>query len=681
LERAWNEGYREPQAACALGMALGELYRGALSELDRISDPDLRQARRDEIDRELRQPALDALRRGSAGDAVEGALITGLIAYYEGDLERALARAREAFAGAPGVYEAKLLEGRVLVARAAELREAEAWDSVPAVLDAARDCFAEASATARSSAPICIAEAERSIEAMIAAGRVGSPMAPVFEDGLAACGRAEAIHPGSLDALLVEAELHRTWAQLHLPKSPRVSFVEIDEAVRLAEAAVDSFPESARARRALGSILTVAATYEYRAGRDPRGTIDRGAACYQWLVEGRGAPWQSLINLAVLYSTRAQYEARLDLDASRSFELAAECCERAAERSRDRRVQYSALHNLGGVLEARATFERYWERDSGPWVDGAVDAFSRALHLAPGRYETLNGLGNAYLARARQERGRGEDPRESLDEAVEVYGRAIESFPRTAFARKNLADALIERGQYESLVGIDPRPTWERAREALGAALDHDSTYLKARISLGRLAILMARDDLRRGRDPSAAISAARSALGRALEQSPNHVLGRHYMAQIEVVAARAAMVAGATPEESLRRAEAIYRRLSEERPGDADARLGLADVGRFRAVRAVETGADPAAFLEAATSRVEEALQLWPGWDDAELVKAHLLLLESHSSSSARDPTDLAGEALELLTPLAPHEAGPEDDRLRLIAEAEALLVGGDVP
>src|SRR5262249_13348795 len=133
----------------ALGETMGALYQRALQQAARMSK-EQREARREEAKRSLRDPALHYLRR-SEGAAVEvRAFGEALIAYYEGHLDAALARAREAQTQAPWSFDALELEGEIHIAAGLEQEEHGGYDEAMRRYDLAGRAFAAAQSLARS---------------------------------------------------------------------------------------------------------------------------------------------------------------------------------------------------------------------------------------------------------------------------------------------------------------------------------------------------------------------------------------------------------------------------------------------------------------------------------------------------------------------------------------------------
>ncbi len=99
LEAAWQEGYRTPEVAEALGLALLQVHRQKIEEAHQEPDPKRRAALPDKIHRAFRDPALAYLAQATGGapweQAYRQALVLGSLERTEeaiAELDRALAQ-------------------------------------------------------------------------------------------------------------------------------------------------------------------------------------------------------------------------------------------------------------------------------------------------------------------------------------------------------------------------------------------------------------------------------------------------------------------------------------------------------------------------------------------------------------------------------------------------------------
>lgn len=124
LESAWHSGYRSPDAACALGLALVRLYNDEKKEVDTIRSRELRETKHRQLLAEYRDPALMYLHEGAGASHVPREYVEGLIAYLENRYDECLEKCSAAMTRVPWFYQAKILEGDVYLSRGNQKRDA-----------------------------------------------------------------------------------------------------------------------------------------------------------------------------------------------------------------------------------------------------------------------------------------------------------------------------------------------------------------------------------------------------------------------------------------------------------------------------------------------------------------------------------------------------------------------------
>src|SRR5262249_36129442 len=83
LELAWKAGYREREVSYALGLTMGSLYQQGLEAADRIGDKKTREARKQELQTQYRDPALRYLEQSRGMDMESPEYVEALMAFYE----------------------------------------------------------------------------------------------------------------------------------------------------------------------------------------------------------------------------------------------------------------------------------------------------------------------------------------------------------------------------------------------------------------------------------------------------------------------------------------------------------------------------------------------------------------------------------------------------------------------
>jgi serine/threonine-protein kinase len=195
LELAIERGYSGPGVSYALGMVLGRLYQRELDLARRLENEELRNARIAEIEDELRNPALTHLRSGS-GSSVEGTgYAEALIAFYDGKLDEALNATRQAFAEEDWLYEAKRLEGDILLEMGAGSALHGDSESALALLDEAGRAYAVSTEIARSDPSVHEGECSRWTQILEIRRRRGAPVVDAFNNAVSACDRSLFIDP------------------------------------------------------------------------------------------------------------------------------------------------------------------------------------------------------------------------------------------------------------------------------------------------------------------------------------------------------------------------------------------------------------------------------------------------------------------------------------------------------
>jgi len=483
LQRAVNEGYSSPGVSYALGLVLGRLYQRELRLARRIENEDLRGLRIQEIERELRAPALAHLRSGSGTPTDAPAYAEALIAFYEGHLDEALTETRQAFIAEEWLYEAKRLEGDILLERGAEgaLRgeHSQALDD----LEDAGEAFAVAADIARSDPSIHEGECRRWILTLEITSRRGTPVQSAFDAAVEACARALLIDPELADIHERLSHLYWRWADLVNDRGGEPGpFLEMS--VAAADRAIEIDPESAAAFSTRGGALTVAALDALARGEDPRPTLEDAVA---------------------------SFESAIAIDPGSVL----------------------AHDGLGYAWERLARYEMSVGLDPRPSLDRAIAGFGRAIVLEPAYANAYNNSGIAMWRRALYEMRTNEDPEPGLDEAVASFDAAISRNPDYAYAFANRGLAGRYHALYRLESGGDPTPFLDLARSDLDHALDLNPQVFWAYPEKVAVEILAARWAMRKGNTPQANFMAAAIAAENALAANPQNAVAYQSAAEV----------------------------------------------------------------------------------------------------------------------------------------------------
>jgi serine/threonine-protein kinase len=562
LELAIDKGYTGPGVSFALGMVLGRLYQRELDIARRIENVELRTARIEEIERELRDPALSHLRSGS-GSSFEGTgYAEALIAFYDRHLDQALLATREAFDKEDWLYEAKRLEGDILLEMGAGQAFRGDGEGALALLDEAGGAYALAAEIARSDPSVHEGECNRWTQILEIRRRRGAPVVEAFDRAVAACDRSLIIDPGRASAHERLSHLYWRWADLVNDRGGDPGpFLE--QSIAAANRAIELDPESTAAFFTRGGALTVAALRELRRGDDPRATLEEAIA---------------------------SFEAAIAIDPGAVL----------------------AHDDLGYAWERLARYEMDNGIDPRPSLDRAVDAFQRAIALNPAYANAYNNSGIALWRRAIYEMRTGTDPSGTLEEAVQSFDAAIERNPEYAYAFANRGLAGRRLAAHTLAAGEDPTRFVERSRADLAHALSLNPQIFWAYPELSAVELVAVRWTLQIGESPSTFLDAAASAVEKALVANPQNARAYQSMAEVYRWRAEWRRREGRSVSAEIVEGQRLIEEALARNPGLANAMVTQSALKTIQAEGEADARSRAALAAEASTS-LSRALQVNP--------------------------------------------------------------------
>ncbi|MCG6948527.1 MAG: protein kinase [Acidobacteria bacterium] len=488
LELAIDRGYSGPGVSYALGMVLGRLYQRELGLARRLENENLRTARIREIEQQLRDPALTYLRSGS-GSSIEGTgYAEALIAFFDGDLDGALEATRQAFAEEAWLYEAKRLEGDILLEMGAGRALHGDADGALEMLEEAGGAYALAANIARSDPSVYEGECGRWTQIMELQRRRGEEVLEPFNSAVAACDRSLAIDPERASVHERLSHLYWRWADLVNDRGGD-SGPFLDQAIAAADRAIGLDPESVPAFFTRGGALTVTALGEMARGEDPRPTLNDAVS---------------------------SFESAIAIDPG--FVLAHD--------------------DLGYAWELLGRYQMGIGTDPRPSLERAVEAFERANDLNPAYANAYNNRGIALWRTGIYELRTGANPTGTFSGAVAAFDSAIERNPDYAYAWANRGLAGRWLARYELAIGNDPSATLDRARTDLQRALELNPQIFWAYPELTAVELAAALWAMQMNESPVRYLDAAEAAASKALVANPRNATA--YQSAAEVARCRA---------------------------------------------------------------------------------------------------------------------------------------------
>jgi len=562
LELAIDRGYSGPGASYALGMVLGRLYQRELDLARRIENEDLRTTRIAEIEHDLRDPALAHLRSGS-DSSVEGAgYAEALIEFYGGSLGEALAATRQAYANEEWLYEAKRLEGDILLEMGAERVLGGDADGALSLLDQAGGAYALAAEIARSDPSVHEGECGRWTQILEIRSRRGAPVLEAFDRAVEACDRSLSIDPNRASVHERLSHLYWRWADLVNDRGGDPDpFLE--ESIAAADRAIELDPESVEAFFTKGGALIVTGLGELARGEDPQSTLEAA-------VES--------------------FEAAIAIDPGAVL----------------------AHDELGYAWERLARYQMGVGIDPRPALDRAVGAFGRAIDLNPSYANAYNNSGIALWRRAIYEMRTGADPRATLEEAVAAFDAAIERNPEYAYAYANRGLAGRTLAGYVIASGEDPTETVSRARFDHERALSLNPQIFWAYPVQSAVELIAAEWALKLGESPRPHLEAAAESADKGLIANPQNAVAYQSAAEVQRWRAEWRLSQGRSVRAELIEGQRLIEEALARNPGLAAAMVTESTLKTIQA----ETEQDPrsrAALAAEASAGLRRALEVNP--------------------------------------------------------------------
>ncbi len=599
LERAWQAGYRTPEVSYALGLAFGQQFQRALADTPHTADKELDAARRAELERRFRDPALAHL-KNAVGLAIEAPeYVEGLIALHERRYPIALDKARAAQAQVPWMYEAHTLEGDIHLTIAKEQWAKGEPDDALTEVDRAGLAYRTASQMAHSSASALAGDCRRFLlQAEILGDRDRSP-AEAVKGALAACGAALQASPDDTALYADEVDGYLELARFDSGHNgdPRPAW---SEAARIADEALHIDATDVRALLAVGTVEKSRANYELEHGEDPRPRLER----------------------AITYAREAE---RRD---PRSFDALGLECDAWTERG-----DWEGSHGV----DPRAAY------------DTAAETGLKALALSARGFKGYNSVGLAYLSRGMWELNDGLDPQPALALATRTYDKVVEVSPKVDYGYSNLCATWQTLGEYQIKRGVDPTAALARAVSTCEKAIVIDPNYAGTYLNLGCAHFDVAVWQRDQNVDPSVELELARGQMRRSLEVDHAYEFAFRYLGEVELLAARWATDHAGAPAAGFELARSSFERALAINDKNAETLRELAELHRWRAAFKATHHQSIDADVRAGLQRAAEALKVNPRLGAAALQAGalHLTVARAATGPARRDAITRAKEAL----------------------------------
>lgn len=575
LESAWKDGYRQPEVSYTLGLVLGAQYEAELDSADRIPDAGQREAKKKELERTLKQPAVSYLRQSTGASLDASDYGEARIAYYDRRYDEALSRSERALRQVPWLYEARKVQADVFYRRGGAERDSGHYDR-------AAELFARADESYRQA----IREAESDPELYLALAR----------NWLAALSMN--IYSGQGD--------------------PSSSFDRIIDACKGASAADPRNPEAPAGTSQAYSGLAV---YLQDHGRDPmpdiRNAIDFATRAVA--IDDRSVI--ALSSAALAYSQSGLLESSRGEDPRKSLNTSIAWFRKAAEIKADD----SIYTDEGDTYRVLAEYEMDHGGNPIPSLTQAISCFQAATRINPRNGNCYNNLGVANDLKGSYEATQGMDPVASWTAAIQYYRKAVELSPGLLYGYSNQAIPYLWLAAYRLDKGADPSGDLQNAEDLLKKAIAANPNHANFHANLAAVYGTRARYLASRSQDPSQVIAMAMQALDTAVKISPDDYSFRLSQAQIELQEAEYRQSRKQPAVGNLRRARESLDQAFRMTRDDADCYLAEAT---WCALEASAAG-NGATIIQRGLRAVDRAVALAGPSQEATTLKQRLLALQ----------------------------------------------------
>ncbi|XXF75375.1 protein kinase [Myxococcaceae bacterium GXIMD 01537] len=677
LESAWAQGFREPRVAWALAVVMGRLYQEQLLETERLRDATRREARRREVERDYRDPALAYLRQAEGAEVPSpSAYVSALLAFYEGRHEDALARLESVGTELPWFYEAPLLRGDILLARGGHRWNQGDRPGALADFAASGTAYATAASTAESAPAVHHALARLELAGLRMELYGAGDVLPHFQRGVEAATRALIAAPDHVPSLVVAASLHRRLAEQRTLKEGEVVPL-LEKAVGFARSAVALAPEHVSARLELGLALRQWGRYRQLHGEDPREQLRAAIEAFEAIPPDK-RDYIFHADLGLTFKVWADYEddsggdslphrqraidayrAAIALDeklADAWVNLGAAYLKRAGHaraadaegdltQARDALERALAINpqNIAPLFQGADVYEQLARRHRNrgqpylPDLERALALYRRGLAINPRLPALHNGLGAALLWRAEQVADDGEDPAALLDEARAAFEQARAAAPQQAFAYNNLGEESVLRASILRARGVAPGPGLREALASYQRALEVLPRNAELWANIAKAHHLQAIWELEHAGDPRAELARADEALERARALNANNPNVWRYSGETRAVRARWLARQGQARDGDFEEAARAFDRAIELGPERMEYRVAAGHLQREWALWRGGSGGDAAPPLERGLALADELLKVRPRWAPAERLRAGILDARTQEGKAAR--------------------------------------------
>lgn len=586
LESAWKQGYRTPDAALALGLVFGKLYQREILKIERSALAEEKTAARERIEKLYRVPALLYLKEAQGQKIESNEYVKGLIAFYEKKYDSAMQSATLAFRQIPWLYEAKILEGDIRMARGNE-------SLIRGDTPRAKDSFHKAE------------------EAYRFAAGIGQSDVRTYQGSCSAWNNLYYI-----DYITRSAEMPALLLQ----------------ATQSCSQALQADPDSGDVYSQIARTLYFSAAFQTSKGQDASSTIEKSLNFAQQAIGLNPKDASAFLILGIDYWEKGKMEMVQGKDPHASLQHSIDA---SREAIRIDPKSLSSYNTLGLAYMELSNYEMGFGKDPSRLLKEAIHAFGKAIELNPSFVNATSNLGLCYYLLGRYEMDHGNDPSQAMEQAIAALSKGKEMSPNFPFNRRWLLTVYSDLGEYHYWRGEDSEKEFMQAEQNFEAGLKLNNTEESFYDALSTVYLTRAAAALDRKQSPDAALEKARSLIKTALSINPISDWNYGDLARASLIEAQWRILTRRDPSPALDEAKHELEKALHINAQSASSYQWMAESYFWRAQWALDRGHSPVEFVRQGLSLLDQSEQLDPSNAEPHALRARFFLL------SARDSKD----------------------------------------
>lgn len=577
LEQAWASGYQTPEVAYELGLAMGELYLKESEIANRIDNKELREARKKEIEKIFREPAVKFLQQAEKNRDKSQDYIVALISFYEKKYQKALTILQTALKktqeGTPWLYEANLLEGNIFLAILGENPNyKEAMEIFPRAEQAYQKVIEIGESDIRGYVGLSRV-LERKIRLTL--DSKGGDLQPLVETTIAQCQKALEIDPELADIYVMKSAVY-CWlgrSRIFTGKNPIPAFNQSEEAAKNALKLQD---DNFEAYTLIGITNRHKAEFHMERGEDPTGAFQLAA-------------WN--FNKAIQFNP----------------------------------TYVTAYNGMGIVSIRRAQYEMSQGKDPNTSLEKAITTLKKALFINPNIVELHNSLAGASWLKGGILTSQGKDARPSFLEACQSLEKAIEINPGITHFYSNLGFVYMDLGRYELNYGFTPTATLNKALSYFEKAVEINPKGNELYIGLVSVSAIQANYNYMTGKNGEKLVSQAANYFKRGLQANPNAPLLYIRMAESYITQAQYQLEHNDSPANMLKQAIDLLKKAKTINPKNYEIYVLEGEISLLKARWRLSNRQNPELSFKNAEDSLKQAAALNPKNIALHLTRARL--------------------------------------------------------